>query len=161
LVAVTTLGPFTVAAAKYTSHWHDGRLDVPAVAVYSESILFAAGVVTILLVVATPRDVQRIDGLISPEPLNVTLHVYCIVSDSAAVFAVASKDDVNESELLANAKSIACLHISTPNSNPSKSLFERVTLYKSTYLQILTSLHNVDAVHAVDLVCLSVPPSIC
>ena len=84
-----------------TSHWHDGILDVPAVTVYCESMRFPVGVVIIPPVMETPRDDrQRIDGMISPEPACVTLHVYRTVSDSAAVFPTTFTDDANDSKLL-------------------------------------------------------------
>jgi len=46
-------------------------------------------------VIGTSPDVQRIDGMILPGPLNVRLHVYRMVSDSNAVFPETSNDDVN------------------------------------------------------------------
>ena len=73
-------------------------LDVPAVTVYKEFVRPAEeDGVTKPSATSLPSDVQRIDGLILPEPLNVTLHAYCITSDSA-VFSVAFVDDVNDSK---------------------------------------------------------------
>jgi len=63
-------------------------------------MLFAERVGTIPPVIVTPPDVQRIDGMISPEPSNVRPHVYCIISNSAAVFPDTSTDDVNGAEII-------------------------------------------------------------
>ena len=73
-------------------------LDVPAVTVYTEFVRPAEeDGVTKSSATSLPSDVQRIDGLILPEPLNATLHSYCITSDSA-VFSVTFVDDANDSK---------------------------------------------------------------
>jgi len=71
-------------------------LDVRAVTVYTESAWFDDDIDATPSVTSVPPDVQRIDGRISSELLNATLHSYCITSDSA-VFSVAFVDDINDS----------------------------------------------------------------